>query len=129
MNGERHVTVNRFRAAQELLDHLGVRVLAHHAGELDDDRRARPCGAAEQPMKLLEIADIESAERVSTIRKTHQASRGKSHNERLPSVAAPRLALAATSGSSVKIVLIEESFAQFSHCQAVQISHAVGMRS
>src|SRR5260221_11284245 len=67
MDGKGNVAVNRFRGSQELLDHRGVRVLTHHARELDDDRGAGASRPAEQSMKLLEIADIESAEGVSTV--------------------------------------------------------------
>src|SRR5437763_1020262 len=58
MDGKVDLGVNRFGAAEKLLQHDRVSVLAHRAGELHNDWSPSPGSAFEQPMDLLQVADV-----------------------------------------------------------------------
>jgi len=83
MHGERDGRMNLFGAAEQVLEHERVGVLADDAGELDEDGGTGLGGALEEAVNLFEVADVERPEGVTAAGRTQKLDRGKTHGKRI----------------------------------------------
>ena len=79
MAGKNHVGINMLRALQQRLQHPGMRITPHHARELDDDRRFGPGRPAKQAVELLQVVDLESAQRIPAVSGLQKANGDVAH--------------------------------------------------